>query len=213
MLSHPRVEPEHLLLATPRRGRAERLLPADAARAIHDAIVQINGFGEKLELRPRRSPASEQVLSRAVTAGHERGFVSPSSQHLLLALGEHELPARILAELDVSDVETLVDTEHARSPVDSEGDSAAVAMARGARLHTAQPRADSPDLRAVHLAGSGRDQRRDRRRSTTRRSLHGAGAPSAWCPLRAGRVGGDNQLALWLADPGRRVRAEALSGL
>ena len=121
MLSHPRVEREHLLLAIARRGSAERLLPAGAARAIHDAIVQVNGFGDKLELRPRRSPASEQVLNRAVTAGHERGFVSPSSQHLLLALGEQELPARILAELGAPDVETLVDTEYARSPVDPKG--------------------------------------------------------------------------------------------
>src|SRR5262245_46428431 len=38
MLSHPRVGPEHLLLAAPRRGNVERLLAGEGieARAIHD---------------------------------------------------------------------------------------------------------------------------------------------------------------------------------
>src|SRR5260370_29239871 len=52
MLSHPRVGPEHLLLAAARRGNVERLLAREGIRthAIHDAIVQIKGFGDKLEL-------------------------------------------------------------------------------------------------------------------------------------------------------------------
>ena len=67
MLSHATVEPEHLLLATTRRGNVERLL-AGLDHPIHDAILRIRGFGPKLELRPRRSPASEEVLRRAVAA-------------------------------------------------------------------------------------------------------------------------------------------------
>lgn len=120
MLSHPRVEPEHLLLATARRGNVERLLPDGAARAIHDVIEQINGFGEKLELRPRRSPASEEVLGRAVTAAATRGILGPSTEHLLLALAEQNLPARILAELGIPDVQALVDANYpiTRPPVD-----------------------------------------------------------------------------------------------
>lgn len=59
MMSHATVEPEHLLLAAARRGNVERLLVGDAfaARAIHDEILRIKGFGEKLQLRPggRRS--------------------------------------------------------------------------------------------------------------------------------------------------------------
>ena len=120
MLSHRRVEPEHLLLATTRRGNVERLLDGDAARSIHDAIERINGFGDKLELRPRRSPGSEEVLGRAVTAAAARGILGPSTEHLLLALAEHELPARILAELGVPDVEALVDARYpaTRPPLD-----------------------------------------------------------------------------------------------
>jgi len=115
MLSHPRVDPEHLLLAAARYGNVERLLAGEGinARAIHDVIVQIKGFGGRLELRPRRSPASEQVLRRAVTAAAARGVLGPSTQHLLIALGEHELPARILAELGVGSAQALVDADHA----------------------------------------------------------------------------------------------------
>ena len=111
MLSHPRVDPEHLLLAAARYGNVERLLAGEGidARAIHDVIAAIKGFGGKLELRPRRSPASEQVLRRAVTAAAARGVLGPSTEDLLIALGEQELPARILAELGISSAQALVD--------------------------------------------------------------------------------------------------------
>jgi ATP-dependent Clp protease ATP-binding subunit ClpA len=119
MLSHPRVDPEHLLLAAARYGNVERLL-AEAgidARAIHDVIVAIKGFGGQLELRPRRSPASEQVLRRAVTVAAARGTLSPSTEHLLIALGEHELPARILAELGIGSAQALVDADQGLPPI------------------------------------------------------------------------------------------------
>jgi Clp amino terminal domain, pathogenicity island component len=111
MLSHPGVAPEHLLLAAAHRGNVERLLAGEGigARAIHDVIVQIEGFGGQLELRPRRSPASEQVLRRAITAAAARGVLGPSTQHLLIALGDQELPAQILAELGIGSAEALVD--------------------------------------------------------------------------------------------------------
>jgi ATP-dependent Clp protease ATP-binding subunit ClpA len=114
MLSHPRVDPEHLLLAAARRGNVESLLAREGidARAIHDVIVQIKGFGGKLELRPRRSPASEQVLREAVTAAAARGVLGPSTEHLLIALGEQELQARILAEIGVSSAQALVDADY-----------------------------------------------------------------------------------------------------
>jgi ATP-dependent Clp protease ATP-binding subunit ClpA len=114
MLSHPTVGPEHLLLAAARRGRAERLL-ADAgidAHAIHDAIVALSGYGSTLELRPRRSAASEEVLRRAVIAAAVRGHHSPSTQHLLIALGEHEPTARILSGLGVTSAQALTDAAY-----------------------------------------------------------------------------------------------------
>jgi ATP-dependent Clp protease ATP-binding subunit ClpA len=109
MMSHARVDPEHLLLATARRGNVERLLGGEPiARAIHDAIVRINGFGEKLELRPQRTPASEEVLRRAVTAAAARGILGPSTEHLLLALAKQEQSARILQEVGIPGVQALV---------------------------------------------------------------------------------------------------------
>jgi ATP-dependent Clp protease ATP-binding subunit ClpA len=111
MLSHPRVDPEHLLLAAARYGNVESLLAGEAidAHAIHGAIVHIRGLGGRLELRPRRSPASEGVLRRAVTAAAARGVLGPSTEHLLIALGEQELTARILGELGISSAQALVD--------------------------------------------------------------------------------------------------------
>jgi ATP-dependent Clp protease ATP-binding subunit ClpA len=119
MLSHPRVEPEHLLLAAARYGNVERLLADQGidARAIHDAIAAIKGFGGRLELRPRRSPASEEVLRRAVTAAAARGILGPSTEHLLIALGEQELPAQILAELGGQSAQALVDADQGLPPV------------------------------------------------------------------------------------------------
>jgi ATP-dependent Clp protease ATP-binding subunit ClpA len=122
MLSHLRIDPEHLLLAAARYGNVESLLASEGidARAIHEVIVQIKGFGGKLELRPRRSPASEEVLRRAVTAAAARGILGPSTEHLLIALGEHELTARILAELGISSAQALVNGHYpvTRPPVD-----------------------------------------------------------------------------------------------
>jgi ATP-dependent Clp protease ATP-binding subunit ClpA len=122
MLSHPRVGPEHLLLAAARCGNVESLLAGEGidARTIHDAIAAIKVFGGKLELRPRRSPASEQVLRRAVTAAAARGVLGPSSEHLLIALGEQELTAQILAELGIGSAQALVDGHYpvTRPPVD-----------------------------------------------------------------------------------------------
>jgi ATP-dependent Clp protease ATP-binding subunit ClpA len=133
MLSHPRIDPEHLLLAAARYGDVESLLAGEGmdARAIHEVIVQIKGFGGKLELRPRRSPASEEVLRRAVTAAAARGVRGPSTEHLLIALGEQELPARILAELGLSNAQALVDGHYpaTRPPVDH-----AVIQRRAAQL-------------------------------------------------------------------------------
>ncbi len=130
MMSHATVEPEHLLLATTRRGNAERLL-AGLAHAIHDQILRIRGFGEKLELRPQRSPASEAVLRRAVTAAAERGVLGPSTEYLLLAVGEQELPAQILAELGITNVQALVDAKYpvTRPPIDP-----AIVQVRAAQL-------------------------------------------------------------------------------
>ena len=122
MLSHPVVDPEHLLLAAARRGNVESLLAAEGvgARAIHDAIVRIKGSGGRLELGPQRSSASEMVLRQAVTAAAARGRLTASTEHLLIALGEHDLPALILGELGVGDVAALVDARYpvTRPPLD-----------------------------------------------------------------------------------------------
>jgi ATP-dependent Clp protease ATP-binding subunit ClpA len=130
MMSHPTVEPEHLLLATTRRGNAERLL-SGLSHAIHDQILQIKGFGDKLKLRPRRSPASEEVLRRAVLTAAERGILGPSTEHLLLAVGEQELPAHVLAELGITDIQAVVDAKYpvTRPPIDP-----AIVQVRAAQL-------------------------------------------------------------------------------
>jgi ATP-dependent Clp protease ATP-binding subunit ClpA len=137
MLGHPRVDPEHLLLAAARRGNVERILAGQGigARAIHDAITAIRGFGGKLELRPQRSPASEQVLRRAVTAAAARGVLGPSTEHLLIALGDHELSARILAELGVASAQVLVDADQGLPPIGPPVDHALLER-RAAQLAT-----------------------------------------------------------------------------
>ena len=125
VLSRATVDPEHLLLAATRYRNVERLLDGEAfaARAIHDAILRIKGFGQKLELRPQRSPASEGVLRRAVAVAADRGILAPSTEHLLLALGEHELPAHILTELGITDVQALVDATYpvTQPPIEAPG--------------------------------------------------------------------------------------------
>jgi ATP-dependent Clp protease ATP-binding subunit ClpA len=133
MLSQPRVDPEHLLLAAARYGNVEWLLGGQEidARAIHDVIAAIKGFGDTLERRSRRSPASGQVLRRAVTAAAARGVLGPSTEHLLIALGEHELPARILAELGISSAQALVDAHY---PADRPAVDHALLERRAAQL-------------------------------------------------------------------------------
>jgi ATP-dependent Clp protease ATP-binding subunit ClpA len=143
MLGHSRVDPEHLLLAAARYGNVESLLAGEGidARAIHDVIAAIKGFGGKLELWPRRSPASEEVLQRAVAAAVARGVLGPSTEHLLISLGEHELPARILAELGVTSAQALVDARYpaAGPPVDH-----AIIERRAAQLAAIGSTAPSP---------------------------------------------------------------------
>jgi ATP-dependent Clp protease ATP-binding subunit ClpA len=130
MLNHAVVEPEHLLLATTRRGNVERLLGAAAARAIHTAILRIRGFGDTLELRPRPSLASQEALRDAVTAAARRGVLGPSTEYLFLGIAEQELPARILAEIGVRDAAALVDAKYGvRPPVAS-----AIVRRRAAQL-------------------------------------------------------------------------------
>ncbi len=123
MLGRPTVEPEHLLLATARRGNVEQLLAREGivASAIHAAVVRRGGFGEELVLGPvPRSPAGEAVLTRAIAAAAERGISGPSTEHLLLGLAEHERAIEILRELGVPDVVALVDAAYpvTRPPVD-----------------------------------------------------------------------------------------------
>lgn len=124
MLSHATVDPEHLLLAAARTGNVERLLGEEGieARAIHDAIVRVKGVGTHFQPKPGRSPASEQVLGRAVAVAMERGVLGPSTEHLLLAFGEQALSAQLLAELGITDVQGLVDAVYPvrRPPVDYE---------------------------------------------------------------------------------------------
>jgi ATP-dependent Clp protease ATP-binding subunit ClpA len=147
MLSHSTVDPEHLLLAAARYGNVERLLAGQGtdARAIHDAIAAMRGFGGRLEPTPRRSPASERVLRRAVTAAAARGILSPSTQHLLIALGEHELPAQILADLGVSSAQALVDADQGLPPIGPAVDHALVER-RAAQLaaHGTEPPSPGP---------------------------------------------------------------------
>jgi hypothetical protein len=71
MLSHPRVDPEHLLLAAARRGNVERILAGQGidARAIHDATAAIKGFGGQLELRPQRSPPASRCWITRSSSG------------------------------------------------------------------------------------------------------------------------------------------------
>lgn len=110
----------------------ERLFGGEGiAHAIHDAILRIIGFGEKLELRPRRSAASEEVLSRAIAAAHARGIRDPSTEHLLLAVGEQEVPARILRDLGITNAAALVD---ARYPVTRPPVAHAIVQLRSAQL-------------------------------------------------------------------------------
>jgi ATP-dependent Clp protease ATP-binding subunit ClpA len=143
MLSHARVDPEHLLLAAARRGNVADLLAGEGvdARAIHDLILRIRASGPKLQLRPRPSPRSGEVLRRAVAVAAARGVLDPSSEHLLLAVGEEALPGQILRELGVADVEALVDAHY---PVTRPAVDEARVQRRAAELATHGRTAPSP---------------------------------------------------------------------
>jgi Clp amino terminal domain, pathogenicity island component len=136
-------DPEHLLLAAARYGNVEWLLAGEGidARAIHDVIMRTRGSGGWLDLRPRRSPASEQVLRRAVAAAPARGVLGPSTEHLLIALGEPEVTARILGELGITNAQALVDAAYhvTRPPVDH-----AIIQRRAAQLADRGSTAPSP---------------------------------------------------------------------
>jgi hypothetical protein len=168
MMNHSIVDPAHLLLAAARRGNAESLLLTRAriaAREIHDEILRQRGFGEKLVLHPRPSLASEEVLSLAVSAALARGVSGPSTEHLLLALGEQEASARILAELGLRDVRPLVDAKYpvTRAPLDQ-----AFVQRRAPRADVARAGGDLLGLVALgqgdqhRVAGGALHQRGDR---------------------------------------------------
>ncbi|MGH2856157.1 MAG: Clp protease N-terminal domain-containing protein [Solirubrobacteraceae bacterium] len=141
MLNHAVVEPEHLLLATARRGNVEGLLAGTAARAIHAAILRIRGFGKTLELQPRPSLASQEALRDAVTAAARRGVLGPSTEYLLLGIAKQELPARILADIGVPDAAALVDAHY---PVTRPSVAPAIVQRRAAQLAEIGRSAPSP---------------------------------------------------------------------
>jgi hypothetical protein len=115
MLGRSRVGPEHLLLAFARRGNVKRLLldRGITARDIYAAVVDAGGRGDDLALG--RLPWTEstiQVLQAAVSASARRGQLSPSSEHVLLALGEHDGASALLRAAGVFDVAALVNAVH-----------------------------------------------------------------------------------------------------
>jgi ATP-dependent Clp protease ATP-binding subunit ClpA len=123
MLGQAVVEPEHLLLASARRGNVAQLLAREGvvASAIHAAVVRTRGFGAQLVLGPvPRSSASELVLQQAVAAAAARGITGPSTQHLLLGLACQDDVSAVLRELGLVDVKALVDTAYpvTRPPLD-----------------------------------------------------------------------------------------------
>lgn len=124
MLGQPTVGPEHLLLAFARCGNVERLLRERGVSAseIRAAIVRAGGLGDELVLgRVPRSRAVEEVLEHAVDVAAQRGVAGPSSEHVLLALGEDERALAVLREAGITDVRDLVDGRYpARAPFSGE---------------------------------------------------------------------------------------------
>lgn len=117
MLGHPAVEPEHLLLAFARHGNVERLLREQGITAsdLHAAILRAGGLGDELVLgRVSRSRATDEVLEGAVDAAAARGVRGPSSEHVLLALGQDERAIAVLQEVGITDVDRLVDAKYPR---------------------------------------------------------------------------------------------------
>lgn len=81
------------------------------------------------------------MLRRAVLAAADRGILGPSTEHLLLAVGEQELPAYVLAELGITDIQAVVDAKYpiTRPPVNH-----ALVQVRAAQLAAHGLTAPSP---------------------------------------------------------------------
>src|ERR1700756_2489051 len=106
MLGRASVEPEELVLALSRHGNVRSLLAERGVSAsdVYAAIVRRSPIGDDLLLGAvPLSPTTMLLLERAVEVAAARGVWGPSSEHLLLALGEHEQAAAILGEVGISD--------------------------------------------------------------------------------------------------------------
>src|SRR6201996_5410761 len=113
MLGRASVEPEELVLALSRHGNIRSLLAERGVSGsdVYAAIVRRSPIGDDLVLGAvPLSPTTTLLLERAVDVAAARGVLGPSSEHLLLALGEHEQAAAILGEVGVSDPVALVDS-------------------------------------------------------------------------------------------------------
>ncbi len=122
MLGQAQVEPEHVLLAAARSGRAADLLAGAGvtATAIHGALVQRGGFGDELVIgRVPHSRDCQAALWGAVRAALQRGVHGSSSQHLLLGLDPAGLAVAVLRDLGIADAAALVDARYppARGPL------------------------------------------------------------------------------------------------
>jgi Clp amino terminal domain, pathogenicity island component len=125
MLGRASVMPEHLLLALTRHGNVRSLLAERGVRGsdIYAATVGRSPVGDDLVLGTiPLSATSLAVLERAVDVAAERGVLGPSSEHLLLALSEHEQPTAILHDVGIDDPVALVDSMpgEPRPPVSSQ---------------------------------------------------------------------------------------------
>lgn len=85
-------------------------------------MVAGDGIGDELVLgRLPRSPASEEVLQRAVEVAAERGQRRPGSVHVLLALAGDDGVQAILRDLGLDDLVRLVDERYPpRAPLSDE---------------------------------------------------------------------------------------------
>jgi hypothetical protein len=112
MLGRSKVAPEHLLLAFARWGNVKALLRrcAVSARDIHAATVKAGGRGDDLVLgRVPWANATTEVLNGAVSAAARRGELCPGSEHVLLALDDHDGASALLRAVGITDVTGLVD--------------------------------------------------------------------------------------------------------
>lgn len=125
MLARAEVEPKHLLLALARRGNVASLLEERGITAtdIYRAISASDGIGTHLVLGPMpRSRSTDEALERAVGAAAERGVLGPSSEHVLLGLGEDPHAVKILRDVGIDDVQRFVDARYPahRAPLGAE---------------------------------------------------------------------------------------------